>query len=276
MTSGDGTQIPRDGEIIELTGGSTLSTNVEITSTYGLIETSQLSGDGVKTLGELISGFNDLENQKEVDSIDTVTGQPSYSANNLSITNGDGTQVLIYAENVNLPNSSVDSSEVEVAFDSPGVVVFDIIGDGFSTLESLCLLAQSTVITGDGSQVPANGQIITIEGGENGTFSQFTGDFISPEPENVLVFEYGTEVSLMSNIYSNHLTTITGDGTSTLLELANQSLVTIISGDSSQIIKSGQSISLSGGTNTDSDYSYNGPTLTGSTENTQTSEGDYF
>ena len=276
LTSGDGTQIPRDGEIIELTGGSTSSTDVEITSTYAPINFSQLNGDGVKTLDELISDFNDLENQKEINSIDNTTGQPSYNANNLSITSGDGSQVLIYSENINFPIPTITSSEVEVAFDTPGVAVVEIIGDGSSTLEHLSLLAGSTVTIGDGSQVPALGEIITIQGGENGTFSQFTGDFISPEPENVLVFEYGTEVSLMSNIYSNHLTTITGDGASTLLELADQSLVTVVSGDSSQVMKSGQSISLSGGTNTDSDYSYNGPTLTSSTENTQTSDSDYF
>ena len=276
ILSGDGTQIPREGEIITLTGGNVNSTTLEISSTLPIMQASQISGDGIKTIAELIVDYNAVESQKEADSIDPTTGLATYTANEITVNSGDDTQTPILGSNINLPDAVQESTEVTIFADSPGIYINLIDGDGVTSLTDLLSGTGASLTSGDGTQIPVLGQSIEISGGEEEVLSTFTGDFLAVEPEGNLTYQYGSDVSITSNIVGNHTITLTGNGTDPLSTLCAENLCTLISGDDAQILKSGQSITLSGGSNADSEYSYSGPALTSSNENTQTTDSDYF
>ena len=239
LSSGNGTQVPDVAGPGSLFAGFTglvagMTTPVTIGADHaGTIGNAVvLAGDGTSSINTLIANWN--------------AANPS---NDITLTSGDGTQVLAFADSSGTYASftgNAPTTSVTITANVKGVAGNSVVLTGNGTLSLSTLIAnwntsnpsnQITLTSGDGTQILGNS-----------TFASFTGIFS------------GTSTSI--SITANHSGTVgnsvslIGDGISsidTLVENWNinnpSNAITLASGDGSQVPGLYSTTSLSGGTN---------------------------
>jgi len=139
-----------------------------------------------------------------------------------------------------------ESSETTITSDTGGNAGnITITGDGESTLSVLSSLAGCTVdISGDetlGNVIVKSGENISVSGGADATSSTITTTFLLPDDQT------SNEVTITADTAGDVTITLTGDGTSTVSALATAAGATATGAGATDILKSGETITISGG-----------------------------
>ena len=242
-------QVPVDGNALtpntfsgtfQLEGNAT-STTVSIESnTAGAAADIVLTGDGTSTIGALAT------------------------AGGATVTAGDDTQVLQNGQAVTLtggldatPNAVAGttfpleaggtSTAVSIESNTAGAAAdIALTGDGTSTIGALATAGGATVTAGDDTQVLQNGQAVTLTGGLDATPNAVAGTTFPLESGPI-----GTAVTVNSNVLGPAADVpLTGDGSTTIADLATAANAVLASGIGTQVLKSGQIVNLTGGSST--------------------------
>ena len=139
------------------------------------------------------------------------------------------------------------STTVSIESNTAGAAA-DIVltGDGTSTIGALATAGGATVTAGDDTQVLQNGQAVTLTGGLDATPNAVAGTTFPLESGPI-----GTAVTVNSNVLGPAADVpLTGDGSTTIADLATAANAVLASGIGTQVLKSGQIVNLTGGSST--------------------------
>jgi len=241
-------QVPVDGNALTpntFTGtfqleGNATSTAVTIESnTAGAAADIVLTGDGTSTIGALATAQGATVTAGD----DTQVPQ---SGQSVTLTGGlDATPNAITGATFPLEGGGT-STAVTIESNTAGAAA-DIVleGDGTS-IGALATAQGATVTAGDDTQVLQSGQTVTLTGGTDATPNAITGATFSLESGPI-----GTVVTINSNVLGPAADVpLTGDGVTSIADLAIAADAVVASGVGTQILKSGQIINLTGGSST--------------------------
>ena len=235
----NGTPSDFDGTFTAVTFGTSETTTITA-DTAGAGDIT-LTGDGTSTIGQLATAASatvDVSGNAELSNAVLKLGSTVVLENGSNATNSTftGTFLLAHPEG----ETGSQGTSVTLTAQNSGDLTITITGDGTSDLSTLAA-AQSVDVVGDGSQVPHSGEVITVTGGEDAVASTFTGTF------DTVTDSTSASVTITSDNEGNTTIVLTGDDSSTVSQLATASGATATGDGASEILKSGETITISGG-----------------------------
>ena len=229
---------------------------ITVTSLYSLITFDVVVKGGLN--GVTVTDVQDAARTESV----TVTTSPSenYYLDDITVVDLSVVPSQSVFDGTFTAVTFPESSETTITSDTGGSAGnITITGDGESTLSVLSSLAGCTVdISGDetlGNVIVKSGEAISVSGGADATFSTITTTFLLPDDQA------SNEVTITSDTAGDVTITLTGDDVKTVSALATEQGATATGDGAIQVLKTGETITVSGGTNTET-ASFTGVFLT--------------
>ena len=198
-----------------------------------------LTGDGTSTIGQLATAASATV---DISEDTTLTDAVLKLDSSVLLTSGSDATSSSFTGTFTKPDDST-SAEVTITADTAGDVTIILTGDDTQTVSQLAT-AEGATATGDGAaEVLKVGETITISGGSNASASFFTGTF------DTRVEADSANVVINANTVGTGNIVITGDDITDIATLATALGATASGDGSSEVLKSGETVTLIGESN---------------------------